>query len=204
MQRVWGTRSLSVKLKMQCFRAYVLPVLLFGGETWALTQKQADRLEVVQSDCRRQILNVRRADRHSKQHIWSQCGTVSLAKHLTASRLRWLGHVLRMGEERYPYQALFSLMRDSGAAPRGAPPMSWEKCVTRNLQALGQPTNMHDLKGVCALRGPWRSMLYKVTNLRAAGMPFRRPPGFTHMRQRAETLPLHAAWAANAPRAMSD
>jgi hypothetical protein len=33
MQRVWGTRSLSVKLKMQCFRAYVLPVLLFGSET---------------------------------------------------------------------------------------------------------------------------------------------------------------------------
>jgi hypothetical protein len=49
MQRVWGTRSLSAKLKMQCFRAYVLPVLLFGSETWALAQKQADRLEVVHS-----------------------------------------------------------------------------------------------------------------------------------------------------------
>jgi exonuclease III len=43
MQRVWGARSLSVKLKMQCFRAYVLPVLLFGSETWGLTQKQAHR-----------------------------------------------------------------------------------------------------------------------------------------------------------------
>jgi hypothetical protein len=104
---------------------------------------------------------------HSKQHIWSQCGTVSLPQHLTAHRLRWLGHVLRMGEERYPYQALFSLMHDACAAPRGAPPMSWEKCVMRDLQALGQPTNMHDLKRVCALRGPCRSMLYRVTHPRA-------------------------------------
>ena len=32
--------------------------------------------------------------------------------------------------------------------------MSWEKCVTRDLQALGQPTNMHDLKNACALLGP--------------------------------------------------
>ena len=116
------------------------------------------------SDCLRQILNVRRVDRHSKKHLWSQCGTVSLADHLTAHRLRWLGHVLRMGEERYPHQVLFSLMHDAGAAPPGAPRISWEKCVTRDLQSLQVPTNMHDLKGVCELRGPWRCMLYKLTH----------------------------------------
>jgi hypothetical protein len=47
-----------------------------------------------------------------------------------------------MGEERYPYQALFSLMHDAWAAPQGRPPMSWEQCVTRDQQALGQPTNI--------------------------------------------------------------
>ena len=41
MQWVWHTRRLPVDLKMRCFRAYVLPVLLFGSETWALTQKQS-------------------------------------------------------------------------------------------------------------------------------------------------------------------
>ena len=102
MQRVWGLRKLRVGLKMQCFRAYVLPVLLFGSETWALTKKDADRLEVVHTDCLRQILNVRRVDRHSKKQIWAQCNTVSLADHLAAHRLRWLGHVLRMGEDRLP------------------------------------------------------------------------------------------------------
>jgi hypothetical protein len=56
------------ELKRKCFRAYVLPILLFGSETWALTKQQAERLEVAHSDCLRQILNMRRADRHSKQH----------------------------------------------------------------------------------------------------------------------------------------
>jgi hypothetical protein len=42
MQRVWGTRSMSVKLKMQCFRAYVLLVLLFGCETWAVTPSESE------------------------------------------------------------------------------------------------------------------------------------------------------------------
>jgi len=59
---------------MQCFRAYVVPVLLFGNETWVNTQKQADQLEVVHSDSLRQILNVRRIDWHSKSYLGSQCG----------------------------------------------------------------------------------------------------------------------------------
>jgi hypothetical protein len=78
--------------------------------------------------------------------------------------------------------------------------MSWEQCVTRDLQALGQPTSMYDLKAACVLRGSWRSMLYRVTHPHAVGVPFRRPPDATRhssiMRQRADTLPFQAAWSA--------
>jgi len=78
---------------------------------------------------------------------------------LTSQPTGWLGYVLCMGDERYPRQALFSLMHDAGAAPRGSPPISWEKYVTKDLQSLQLPTNMHDLHGACELRGSWRSML---------------------------------------------
>lgn len=140
----------------------------------------------------------------------SQCGTVSLAAHLAAHRLWWLGHVLRMGDNRYPHQVLFSLMHDAGAAPRGAPHISWEKCVTRDLQDLQVPTNMHDLKGVCELRGSWRCMLYKLTHPNAVGVPFRRSRAAfqrhrNHLQQRAQMLQpgWEARWLAQ-PRAMSD
>ena len=162
-----------------------------GSEALALTQKQADRLEVVHSACLWPIVNVRRTERHNKQHLWSQCSTVSLAAHLTAHRLRWLGHVLRMGEERYPHQAMSSLMHDAGAAHPGAPRVSWEKCVTQDLTALQLPTSMHELKGVCELRGAWRGMLYKLTHPDAVRVPARRSgaaPQLRHMQQRAERL----------------
>jgi hypothetical protein len=55
------------------------------------------------------------------------------------------------------------------------PHISWEECVTRNLKDLQVPTNMHNLKGVCELRGSWRCMLYKLTHPNAAGVPFRWP-----------------------------
>jgi hypothetical protein len=40
--------------------------------------------------------------------IRKHCGTVSLGEQLTATRLRWLVHVVRMDEGRIPQVALFS------------------------------------------------------------------------------------------------
>jgi hypothetical protein len=34
MQHCWSACKLPVAHQMQCFQGYVLPVLLFGGETW--------------------------------------------------------------------------------------------------------------------------------------------------------------------------
>jgi hypothetical protein len=38
-ERMWGTKHLSVVTKVKCYRAYVLPILLFGSECWALSKK---------------------------------------------------------------------------------------------------------------------------------------------------------------------
>jgi len=58
-----------------------------------------------------------------------------------------------VGDERCPHQLLFSPMHDAGAPPRGALPVSWEKCVTKDLHSLQLTTNMHDLQGACGLCG---------------------------------------------------
>jgi hypothetical protein len=126
--------------------------LLFGSETWALTNKQADWLQVVHSTCWRQVLNVHCADRHSLQQVWSECGIISFAAHLAAHRLRWLGHVLRMCNGRHPHQVLFSLEHDAGAAPQGRPTSAGKRVSTGSGGSAGSEpvsgTDMHDLEGV--------------------------------------------------------
>jgi hypothetical protein len=77
------------------------------------------------SDCLRQILGVRRCDRDRLTDIRARCGTVGLAEMHKAGRLRWLGHVLRMGPERLPNQALMSQLYGVGSACRGRPRASW-------------------------------------------------------------------------------
>lgn len=163
MQRLWGMKRMSVAVKMRCYTGYVLPILLFGCEAWALTVKQAERLERVHSSCLRQILGVRLCDRHTLEHIRQQCGTVSLAAYLQAARLRWLGHVVRMDEGRMPHVVLFSGLYGA-KRPTGRPPMRWETRVRRDLLQLGLPTTLSELSDHCVMRGPWRSMVYRLTH----------------------------------------
>ena len=104
---LWGSKHLSVSTKVKCYRAYVLPFLLFGSETWALSKEQPLMLERVHTSCLRSILGVKLSDRHSNAQVRSVCGIASLAAMITTNRLRWLGHVGRMEAGRLPHIALF-------------------------------------------------------------------------------------------------
>ncbi len=173
MQQLWGMKRMSVSTKMRCYNAYILPILLFGSETWVVTQQQLDSLERVHSSCLRQILRVRLSDRHRLVDLRKQCNTVSLADHITANRLRWFGHMLRMEHGRVPHIALFSSVWQK-SRPVGRPPTRWTSLVLKDLKQQQLPTSMHDLLPYCELRAYWRSMVYIITHPDAVGLRHRR------------------------------
>ena len=69
--KLWGSKHLSVSTKVKRYRAYVLPILLFGSEAWALSKEQSLMLERVHNSCLRSILGVKLSDRHSNAHVRS-------------------------------------------------------------------------------------------------------------------------------------
>ena len=58
MGQVWRNRRIKLKTRVRCYKCYVLPILLFGSEFWALTKGQSIRLERVHSRCMRRLLRV--------------------------------------------------------------------------------------------------------------------------------------------------
>ena len=54
---------------------------------------------------------------------------------IKSRRLKWAGHVARMGNDRTAYRVLVG--RPEGARPRGRPKQRWEDCITRDLEELG-------------------------------------------------------------------
>jgi hypothetical protein len=77
-------------------------------------------LEPAHTACLRRIMGVSRAERHTLQHIRTTCGSKSLELMLIQRTFRWLGHVMRMPDHRYPAMA-FSCMPVGGQRGRGQP-----------------------------------------------------------------------------------
>jgi hypothetical protein len=76
-------------------------------------------------------------------------------------RMRWAGHVARMGEKRGAYRILVE--RSEGRRPLGRPRGTWEDNIKMDLQEVGWGM---DLIQLAQDRDRWRALVNAVMNLR--------------------------------------
>jgi len=92
-------------LKIKIYRTIILPVL-YGYETWSLTLREERKLRMFENMVLRRIFGPRRVEvtgewrrLHSEElnDLYPLPNTVRVIK---SRRMRWAGHVARMGEEK--------------------------------------------------------------------------------------------------------
>jgi len=90
----------------------MLPVVLYGCETWSLTLREERRLRVFQNRVLMRIFRPKRdevAEECIKLHneeLNDLYSSPSIARVIKSIRMRWAGHVARMGERRGVYGVL--------------------------------------------------------------------------------------------------
>ena len=87
------------------FTFIILPVVLYGCETWSLTLREECRLRVFENRILRRIFGPKRDENgkwrrlnNEKLHIWYRLSNI--VRVIKSRRLRWAGHVARMEEYR--------------------------------------------------------------------------------------------------------
>jgi hypothetical protein len=86
----------------------------------------------------------------------------SIVRVIKARRMRWVGHVARMGEMRIAYNILVG--RPEGTRPLGRPRRRWEDNIKMDLREIG----FEDVDWIHWVpdRGRWRALVNTVMNLR--------------------------------------
>jgi hypothetical protein len=86
----------------------------------------------------------------------------SIVRAIEARRMRWAGHVARMGEVRGAYNILVG--GPEGRRPLGRPKHGWEDNIKMDLGEIG----FGDLKWINLAqdRDRWRALVNTVMNLR--------------------------------------
>jgi len=124
-------------MKIKINRTIILPVVLYGCETWLFTLREKCRLRVFENRVLKRIFGPkkdkvtgkwRKLHNEELKDLYSSRNTVPVIK----SRMRWVGCVACRGERRGEYRVLVG--RPEGKRPLGRPR---HRCEDNNLQEVG-------------------------------------------------------------------
>ncbi|KAJ4431659.1 hypothetical protein ANN_20258 [Periplaneta americana] len=140
-QEVLSSSLLSKHLKVRIYKTVILPVVLYGCETWTLTLREEQRLRVFENKVSRKIFGAKR-DEISREwrklhnaELHALYSSPDIIRNIKSRRLRWAGHVACMGETRNAYRVLVG--RPVGKRPLGRPRRRWEDNIKMDLREVG-------------------------------------------------------------------
>jgi hypothetical protein len=116
---------LSKNTKIKIYRSIILPVVLYGCETWSLTLREEHRLRVFENRVLRRIFGPKKDGvigewkRLHNEELNDLYSSPNIIRVIKSRRMRWAGHVARMGEGRGAYRILVG--RPEGRRPLGRP-----------------------------------------------------------------------------------
>jgi len=106
VQHLLSSRPLSKNLKIKIYRTTVLLVFLYGCETWSLTLREGLRLRVFENRVSRRVFGPNRDEvtgewrKLHNEELRDLSSLTNIVRVVKSRRMRWAGHVARMGEGR--------------------------------------------------------------------------------------------------------
>jgi adenylate cyclase class IV len=138
---IWHRKSVTIAAKLRIFRACVLPVLLYGSETWAITTTHERRINTFYMRCLRTIVGINLGDRLSNEKLLEITGQPPIENILSRNRLRWFGHANRASttnnEPSLIKKIMFSYFHGEKRPRNIGIRKRWEEKVVHDMEVLG-------------------------------------------------------------------
>jgi hypothetical protein len=124
-------------VKVRIYKTIILPLVLYGCETWSLTVREGHKLRVFENRVLRRIFGPKRdgvtggwRKLHNEElhNLYSSPSIIGIVK---SRSMRWAGHVARMGEKRNVYRLLVG--KPEGKRPLGRPRRRWIDTIKMDL-----------------------------------------------------------------------
>jgi len=141
VQNLLSSSLLSKNLKIKIYRTIILPVILYGCETWSLTLREERRLRVLENRVLRRIFGPKMDEvtgewrkLHNEELNDLYCSP-NIVRVIKSTRMRWAGHVAHMGEGRGVYRVLMG--KPERKRPLGRPRRRREDNIKMDFQEVG-------------------------------------------------------------------
>jgi hypothetical protein len=135
---IWTRCAVHIYIYIYIYITTILPVFLYGWETWSLTLREERRPRGFENREWRRVFGPKRDEvteewrkLHSEKLSDLYC-LPSIVRVVKSRRMRWAGHLAHMGEGRDVHRFLFG--KPEGKRPLRRPRRSWKynlKCIFR-------------------------------------------------------------------------
>jgi hypothetical protein len=128
-------------LKIKIYRTIILPVVLYGCETWSLTLWEERRLRVFENRVLGRVFGPKRDEvtgewkRFPNEELNDLYTLLNIVRVVKSRRMRWVGHVARMGEEIGVHRVLVG--KPEGKRLLGRPRRRREDNIRMDVQEVG-------------------------------------------------------------------
>ena len=124
---LWS-KDMRKERKLNIYNALIKSSLLYGSETWRLTENNKRWVEATEMGALGRSSRIRRKDRIGNVKIGLE---ETIIKEIEQNRLKWYGHVQRMAEGRLPKMTLKWMPKQKRA--RGRPKKNWVEGIKKAM-----------------------------------------------------------------------
>ena len=103
---IYSSKALTLSVKTQLFQCIGMSMLLYSEDSWTVVG-HISPLAVLQMNCLQRICGISLRDHVPNVDTLNRGNPLSVESQLQGKRLRWLGHVFRMPNNRLPEEVFF-------------------------------------------------------------------------------------------------
>ena len=147
-----------ITTKVKLFNTTCVTILLYGCESWVISQDMENKINAFATSCYRVMLNIKRIDHVLNTTVYSMTNTVPLIHLVRHRQLKFLGHILRMSKEE-PARRYALYIPTIGKRRPGRPRTSYLNYVQRLLGDNEGAMQEQQIAAFADDRCAWRNLV---------------------------------------------
>jgi len=156
MRQVRSSLSINTAVKIRLYTTIVVPTAIYASETWKVTKRISQKLNVFHQRCLRRIMGISYHDRVTNEEVLQRSGSRRLEEIVTERRMRLAGHILRLPGHRLPKTAM-RWTPPKGKRKQGRPQKTWRSTFLEDLKTIN--IAWEEAEAIVADRICWRTLV---------------------------------------------